>query len=572
MGIELSERFLGELAKGVNTPNVILELELDGRTVRFGFHGRNCLPITRFTGNGSCTADGSRFATGSDELPGVVPALKSVSSLQNRLDPKSGYSTRGQLTAVVTGRENFISLIAGQHLKNRRATRKDGFLSPGFSYPDYAATFTGKVLDWSRKGDDLTLVIADDLKEASAKIPEENAAKTQYIDYRGMNPADIMTDIMLEQLGIDQSLVDLSGFAAERDMWLSGWRFGRVLTEPREADQYLNELQVETNSYIVHDGEKITLKVFAPPAPWQKVGEWTDRNILEGSFNLKSGCRDNFYNRVLVYFDYDESGGDKEDSYESAVIAVDAASQDPSEWNETSTKVIKSRWMRSLGFSQTTNISGVKIYHISTANGTGTGTLSFVRADASLRWAAPGGYYGEPVSLSRDGKYQLFDADKNRYVRVIVTLSDIPLSDAVDMVDIINLRGETYATALASKLLNRFRDPVATVSFDIDLNDMAFGNRFIRPADLKDLTTDEASSFGNESWSGRRLMLTSVRPDFSTHKVSVEAIETRMFRRYAFIAPAGLPDYPQATAGQRAYGFAGGEDNTLEGQDGYFIW
>ena len=572
MAITLSSGFLNELERGVNTPNVVLELELDGGTVRFGYHGRNCLPVTRFAAGGSSLADGSLFAAGSDELPGVVAALKSVASLQNRIDPKSGYSTRGQLTAVISGRENFVSLLAGERLKNRRAVRKDGFLSPGFSFLDYAATFTGKILDWSRKGDDLTIVIADDLKEASAKIPEENAEKTQYIDYRGMNPVDIMADILLEQLAIDPSLVDTGGFAAERDMWLSGWRFGRVLTEPREADQYLNELQVETNSFLVHDGEKITFKAFAPPAPWQEVEEWTDRNILEGSFSLKAGCRDNFYNRVVVYFDYDESGGDREDSYESAVIAIDAPSQDASEWNETSTKVIKSRWMRSLGFSQSANISGVKAYHVSSANGTGSGALSFEGASASLRWAAPGGAYGEPVSLKRDGRLQVFDADKNRYIRVIVTVSELPPANAVDAVDIENLRGDTYASALASKLLNRYRDPVATVSFDIDMNGMAFGGRFIRPADLKDLSTSEASTLGNESWSMRRLMLTSVRPDFSTHKVSIEAIETRMFRRYAFIAPAGHPDYASASAKERAYGFVGAEGNTLEGEDGYYIW
>ncbi len=572
MGIDLSERFLQELRRGVNKPNVILELGLDGEAARFGYHGRNAIPVTRFTANGGFTAAGVLFAVGSDELPGVAAALKSISSLQNRIDPKSGYSTRGQLTAVIAGRENFISLIAGERLKNRRAVRKDGFIAPGFSYLDYADTFTGKILDWSRKGDDLTIVIADDLKEASAKIPEENASKTQYIDYMGMNPVDILTDILLEKLAIDPSMVDLSGFDAERDMWLSGWQFGRVLTEPREADQYLNELQVETNSYIVHDGEKITFKMFAPPAPSQSVEEWTDRNILDGSLCIKAGCRENFYNRIVVYFDYDESGGDREESYESAVIAVDAASQDASEWNETSTRVVKSRWMRSLGFSQSANISGVKAYHVSRANGVGTGTLSFDVAAAVLRWAAPGGAFGEPVSVTRDGRFQVFDADSNRYIRVIVTVPELPSANAVDTVLITNMRGDTCASALASKLLNRFRDPAATVSFDIDMNDMTFGNRFIKPADLKDLSTSEASTFGNESWSARRILLTSVRPDFSTHRVSIEAIETKMFRRYAFIAPAGHPDYHSASTGQRAYGFVGNAGNTLEGQDGYYIW
>ena len=104
------------------------------------------------------------------------------------------------------------------------------------------------------------------------------------------------------------------------------------------------------------------------------------------------------------------------------------------------------------------------------------------------------------------------------------------------------------------------------------INNMAFQGLFIKPADLKDLTTEEACTLGYDGWEKNRLMLTSVRPDFSTHKVSVEAIETRMLRRYGFVAPPGLPDHPSATARQRAYGFVGGVGNSTGEEDGYYIW
>ncbi|WKZ33682.1 MAG: hypothetical protein QY316_04575 [Thermodesulfobacteriota bacterium] len=572
MAISLTKRFMRELERGVNSPNVVVELVLDGGTVRFGYHGRNGHPIIRFLAGGEHAADGSAFAAGSDELPGVVPALKAVSSLQNRLDPRAGYSTRGQLTAIISGRENFTPIISGKFLKNRRAVRKDGFLAPGFTYPDYAATFSGKIIDWSRKGDELTIVIADDLKDASAKIPVESESRTEAIDYTGMNPVDIMADILINRLGIDQSFVDLGGFEQERDMWLAGWRFDRVLTEPKEANQYLNELQSETNSFIVHDGEKVSLKVFAPPAPWQDVEEWTDRTILEGSFSLKSGSRESFYNRIVVYYDYDESGGDREENFESAIIAADAASQDQSEWNEVSTRVIKSRWMRSLAFSQPEGISGLRVYHVSKGNGSGEGNLFYDSTAMALYWRAPGGLQGEPVRLSQDGKYQVFDTDRNRYIRVIAVISELPYSDASAPVLITGGRGETHAAALAQKLLSRFRDPVATASFEIDMNSIAFMDRFIKPSDLKDCTTDEACGMGRTGWVRNRLMLTSVRPDFSTHKVSVEAVETKMHRRYAFIAACGQNDYGEASGKERAYGFVGGAGNSTGGEDGYYIW
>lgn len=568
----ISQKFIDELGKCANKPNVVVELELDNGPVRFGYHGRNSVPPEIFRADGKYLADGSLYSVGSDELPIVIPALKTVSSLQNKIDVRSGYSTRGQLTVVVSGRENFLSLLETEYLKNRRVLRKDGFIARGFTWLDYAQTFTGKVLDWSRKGDELTIVIADDLKEASAKLPAESESRTSYIEYRAMNPADIMADIMSARLGIDTAYLDLESFANERDIWLSGWKFDRVLTEAAEANQFLNELQVESNSFLVHDGEKITFKVFAPPVPGQNVDEWTDRTFLRDSISVKAGYRDGFYNKIVVYYDYDESGDDSEDSYESAVVAFDAASQSSSQWNEISAKTIKSKWIRTNTFTEDPGLSGVKVYHASRLNGTGTGQLAFSAASVTLSYSAPGGSSGEPVTLCSSGKYQLFDADQNRYVRVLVDAADLPQQDALCAIEISALGGEVHAAALAQKLLSRFRDPVATLSFEVDINCMSSGTGFIKPADMKDITTAEACSRGSQAWVKNRVMLTAVRPDFASGKVSVEAIETKMSRRYAFIGDAGQPDYGEASAFQRAYGFIGDGSNLTGGTDGYYIW
>lgn len=306
MAITLTAAYLAELKKGTNTPNVILDVALDSGTLKWG------------------------YSTGG--FSDVLPILKAVGSLQNKLDPKGGYATRGEISVVITGRDNFKDLIKDDYLKNRRVTRKDGFVVSGFQYSDYAATYSGKIIDWSRKGDQLTLVIADDMVDTAVKIPTENSTKTQYLDYTnsgaGMNPVDIMTDILLTQLGIASGYVDSAQFTSERDLWLNSWKFSRVITEPRAAKQYLNELQAETNSFIVHDGEKISYKVFAPPMPGTSVEGWDDAsNIIVDSFSQKSGYRDHFFNRIVFYYDFDESGSDKEENFEAAVIAVDSASQ-----------------------------------------------------------------------------------------------------------------------------------------------------------------------------------------------------------------------------------------------------
>lgn len=552
MAITLSAAYLAEIRKGSNQPNTILEIALDGGTVKWGF-GKDL-------GYALSTYD-------------VLPIVKSISSLQNKLDPKTGYSTRGQITIVISGRDNFKNLIANNYLKNRRVVRKDGFL--GIAYSDYAATFTGKITDWSRKGDELTLTVSDDLTDASKKLPVENTTKTQYLDYRNTNPVNIMTNLLVTQLGIGAGYVDSTKFGTERDTWLGGWAFDRVLTEPKAVDEYLNELQTETNSFIIHDGEKISYKVFAPPVPGSAPEEWTDNtHILSGSLSQKAGYKDGFYNRIVVYYDYDESGSDKEANFEAAVIASDAASQGAGQWAEISSKVVKSKWMRSRTYSQPVNAAGVVIYHCSRNNGTGTGVLTYTYAagGSTLQWTAPGGSIGTAVKVTKDGKYQIFDADTTKYIRVIVTLASLAGSNKTDNIAITALGADTFAAALAQKLLNRYRDPASTVALDIDINNVAFGGVFIKPTDLKDITSDEAVEKGVSAWNKERVMITSVRPD--KDKVSIEAIETRMYRRYGFIAPAGQANYPAATAAEKERAYIGDANNKVNAgtEDGYYVW
>lgn len=552
MAITLSTAFLNELRKkGQNTPCVILEIALDSGTIKLGTH------TAGFTD--------------------VNPCLKSVSSLQNKIDAKTGYSTRGSLTVTITGRDNFKSLIANNYLKNRRVTRKDGFV--GIVYADFASTYPGKIADWDRNGDELTLTIEDDFFDTTKKVPAENATKTQTLDYRNTNPVNIITNLLLTQLGIGGSFVNSTVFASERDTWLNGWVFDRVLTEPRETIEHINELQQETNSFVIQDGEKISYKVFAPPTPGQTIQEWRDSyEILENSLTCKGGYKDAFFNRIVVHFDYDESGSDKEDNFESVVIAADSASQGASQWNEVKSKVIKSKWIRSRTYAQPSNVTGVVLFHVSKNNGSGNGTLAYTASTQSLTWTPTGGTVGEAVKVTKDGKYQIFGADKTKWVRAVVTFASLPGGNQSDTIAITALNGETYATTLAQKHLSRYRNPVSIVKFDIDWNKVANGSNFVKPTDLFDLTTGEAQEHGEESWNQERVMLTSVRPDMASGKVQIEAIETRMYRRYCFIGPAGMPDYAGASDYQRKYyGFIGrASDNKVwDGAayvDGYYIW
>ena len=581
MAIIINDNFVAELKKNTNIPNCVIEVSLDSGIVYWGYH--------------------TMIAN-----PEIKPILKTVSNLQNKIDPNKGYTTRGQITLTISGRDNFKTLIQNNYLKNRRVKRKEGFIINSantslygsgyygsglyggevFPYSNYITTFTGKIIDWSRNGDELTIVVADDLAVDAAKnIPVENATKTQYYDFRNTHPVNIMTTMLQStaMLGISTSFIDSTAFTNERDVWLQGWVFDRIITEPLAANQYLNELQIETNSFIVHDGDKISYKVFAPPVPGQTIEKYNDNdNMLLDSMSIESGYKDNFYNRVAIYYDYDESNEDNDINYESLHIATDAASQSTAQWSEIKTKIIKSNWLRSRTYTEPVNITGCIIYHCSFNNViiagstlAQPGTITYNAAAQTLTWKPPSSSAaGAAVVVSKNGKYQLFGIDETKNIRVIVTSSSLPVGNQSDDINVTNLNTNTLVGQLAQKILNRYRNPVTTIKFDLDINNVAWNSQFIKPTDLKDITTDEAFEFNESSWSNKRVMLTSIKPDFEKNKIQCEAIETQLFKRYGFIAPAGYPDYPTATTVQREYAFIGNSSNQVNAGtvDGYIIW
>ncbi len=702
MSTNLSSNFLNELGKNSNKPNTVIEIELDSGTKKYGLH--------------------------SGGFSDVTPVLRSVSTLQNKLDTKKGISTRGSISVTLVGRDNFKGLVRDEYLKNRRVIRKDGYVAQGFQYSDYAVTFTGVISDWSRNGDELTLTISDDLMSAKKKLPEENSTKTQYIDYRNTNPVDIIKDIVIKKLSLagilsngdfevwsagtgsapddwalsgagaviareqinfqtgiysakltygsatamlthsvtayslyknkqvsfgcwvkssvatqarlriddgvattdssyhtgggewefltvtrtisgsstklDFSLmteaagalyfdtavarigpsviafdlnVDERSFYIEKDRWFNNWTFDRVITKPEEVNKYLGELQVETNAFLYHDGNRVNFQAFAPPFLDETISQWNDTNhILHGSLSCKSGYADAFYNRIVIYYDYDESGSGGDENFGSALISVAADSQDETQWNEVKTKVVKSKWIRTRTYTQPTNITGVTIYHLDSSNPVGKGYLRY-NADGTIQWrASDGSGYGEAVTITETKKYQVFGLDKIKYIRIIVDTANIPSVAQADEITISHLSGDLYARVLAGQLLRRFKNPVSSISFEVDINHLAEGSVFRKITDLVDLTTDEAFEFGDSTWVKERVMLTFLRPDYLTGRAKIEGAETKIYtNNYGYIAPvANTNDWDAANADEKKYAFVGDTNNQLgTGNDpGFIVW
>lgn len=572
MPIALSNAYQAKLREGSNTPNTVIEVIYSS--------------VIPQIADGTYIADGSILATGesdvtersvlyghhTDNNPDIKPILGNVSSIPNTIDTKEGFTTRGSLSFALQGRENFKQIIKDEYLKNRTVKRHEGFL--GIDFSEYVNNYTGKITAYSSDQDELTINVSDDLIDGKKKIPVSDGTLSQSLNYTGMNPVDIILAI-LNELNIPSSLIDTTQIENERDTWHALTVFSRVITEPIEANDLFNELQIQTNSYLIFDGQKIVLKTFAPVAPNTPVSKWSDRNTIDiDSITLESGYQDQFFNNVVIYFDYNESGSDDLVNYKTVLAAIDTDSISPTQWDETETKIIKSKWLRSFEYTQPAEISGVTIFHSSNPNGTGNGTLIYTKLTNSITWKAPGGGDGAAVVLNEDGKYDIFDANGTKFIRILVDISSLPISDKTDTIIINTLNAETYARTFARRMLARFVNPVPKIKFTVNSNEINDGGNLRIPSSLVDITSDEMLYKGIDSFVDENCIINSLINDSSIGKLSIEIAPTKLSKKFGFIAPAGQANYPVATDEEKQYAYIGDFNNQLDSAtvDGNYIY
>jgi hypothetical protein len=118
--------------------------------------------------------------------------------------------------------------------------------------------------------------------------------------------------------------------------------------------------------------------------------------------------------------------------------------------------------------------------------------------------------------------------------------------------------------AWASRRISYYRDAPKKVDFKLDPKDAA-----IKEGQLYDLTTDQIVDVDGAAKTAR--VLITKRQD-NGDSISVTARTTTFDRRYAFIAPAGHPDYLAASEAQRGYAFICNSSGKMSnGDDGYLI-
>ncbi len=261
----------------------------------------------------------------------------------------------------------------------------------------------------------------------------------------------------------------------------------RVTMLSKNHVEDLNELQLGT--------------VVAQSVIGQTLGIETDNNHrLQADLITELRGSDESFNRVIVYYNYDESGEYKDNNFADAVTVTPTYLQLPNgELNDFKTMVVMSKEIRTLTYTTTSNITGVTIYHVSSTNdvGIGDGTLQYNRATNTLTWRAPSGVAGRPITLYKDGKFQVFDTDRAKFASVLVNMANLPETDQTDIVEMAVLDGQTQAITLATEVLWQSKSLIASDSSEVDINHFVFV-----PFMLKNEMTRYATSI-SEVGSGR---------------------------------------------------------------------
>jgi hypothetical protein len=449
---------------------------------------------------------------------------------------------------------------------------------------DFFKFFTGIVVDYSIKNDKLELECQDQLYVAKKKVPASNATNTQSLTYFEENPYNIIKKLIRDEGGISRDYIDSSQINTERDLWFDGWQFSRVITNPQTIRTLLDELQEQTHSFIYTDGDKYKVKALAPPIPGTTQYEITDNEIILGSLSLQGQMDDNFCNRCEVYYDYDESGSDNAENYESVAIAENTESQNTTQWNEISERTIKSKWVRSYSWTQPSDITGVTIYHASKGNTDGSGTLFYDQSNTSednnqtLEWKAPGqSNYGEAVVIDRDGTYQVFGRkSKRKYIRVVVVYDDLPATDQTDTITLNGISGSVLANSIAHHYVARYStSPQGEPKFSLPIHSAVYNNDFVKPGDLVKLTTDSLASRSTPEWDEESVFLLSTNFDPAKKRLECSGMQTGFRRKYGFIGASTITnDYDSATTSEKEYAFIADDRDNLGADDeaAYFVW
>lgn len=207
-----------------------------------------------------------------------------------------------------------------------------------------------KVTDNDRDNEQFTVERAQTIGSIVTVGAEHNLDAKIQLCYvaEAVNGVDIALEMIEDYIPLDVSLIDVTGFEAERDEWLTSFIFTGIISKPMPVSKALQELQESMNANIwwSEEDQLVKFRPFTPLSPGESAAQvsWNDDDHII-SINTK-GNEDSRVSQAILYYSkkvLDDDG--KEESYESWSPKKNTNSESSAQYGEPAIKNIFSRWI-----------------------------------------------------------------------------------------------------------------------------------------------------------------------------------------------------------------------------------
>lgn len=256
--------------------------------------------------------------------------IPAVSDLQLVNDINASQTTG----IVLTGTEADVSAQLGTTGTTRYVTIGDEIISyTGYTVASNQFTLTG---------------VTRGVLNTTAEEQDAEDSAQRAVRYENFESWKIARDAILNYSSVPSEYIDSAAWDAEGDVWLNSYDFTGTIIEPTSVVDIVAELGQQSLFYVWWNEKTqlIDMRALRPVSELVR-GVNADVNIVGNSVSLTEKP-DQRISRVAIYYNRKNPVEDEDDitNYSNVRIQIDGESESEFLYNESSTKIIYSRWIR----------------------------------------------------------------------------------------------------------------------------------------------------------------------------------------------------------------------------------
>lgn len=293
------------------------------------------------TGDTLSTLDRARFGTtaAAHSADEVVQICKSVTS----------NAVSAWLSSAITAADTSLTLLPS-------GIGSESFADGTNKFPAGGGTVRigTEVVAYSARSGDVLSGLTRGLRNTTAAAHVE----TEFVYSVGPYVADIIWDLLVNTAQIAAEYIDLGGWYGETNNWLQQSRFDACLTDPVGANDLITELTSHNLIYLWWDEREqlIKLRAIAPPRSTPRAVT-DEENIVAGSVRVSEDPGRRLSAIWFYYAKRDPTQNDESKNYGEIHLRVDAEAESAEEYNDSRTKVLKSRFFNGANRGQVLALS-----------------------------------------------------------------------------------------------------------------------------------------------------------------------------------------------------------------------